>query len=100
EIGTLMPDGLTSAMTVDERRDLIRFLHELGRTPGLESEVRPEGSIADFNYTRAPLDPAAWSLWQEPANRDRIYDFYAKEALYFREHAPNAHLLPAFPGLD
>jgi putative heme-binding domain-containing protein len=100
ETGTLMPDGLTAAMTADERRDLIRFLQELGHTPGLEYEVRAEGTIAEFTYDRAPLDPAAWPLWQQPVNRDRLYDFYTKQALYFRDHAHQAHLLPAFPGLD
>ena len=33
-------------------------------------------------------------------NRDRIYDFYAKEADYFREQEVIPSLLPEFPGLD
>ena len=31
EIGTLMPEGLSAAMTAAERRDVVRFLLELGR---------------------------------------------------------------------
>ncbi|MFM8221131.1 MAG: hypothetical protein ACKOJF_19645, partial [Planctomycetaceae bacterium] len=34
-VGTLMPEGLTSALTVTQRRDLVRFLLELGHDPRL-----------------------------------------------------------------
>ncbi|HMC09661.1 MAG TPA: DUF6797 domain-containing protein, partial [Pirellulaceae bacterium] len=100
EAGTLMPDGLMAAMTVGQRYDLLRLLLELGRTTGLEKEVTPEATPADFVYDRAPLDQQAWRLWQEPVNRDRLYDFYLKEALFFRSQTNRPHLLPAFPGLD
>ena len=33
-------------------------------------------------------------------NRERIYDFYAKEAEYFRKQSPVPLLLPPYPGLD
>lgn len=99
EVGTLMPDGLAAAMTGSQRRDLLRFLMELGQTPGLENEVRPEDAPAEFVYTREPLNPASSPLWQHPVNRDRLYDFYMKEALFFRQQS-RPHLLPAFPGLD
>ena len=33
-------------------------------------------------------------------NRERIYDYYAKEAEYFRKQSPVPLLLPPFPGLD
>ncbi len=100
EVGTLMPDGLAAAMTAAQRRDLVRFLLELGRTPGLEDDVRPDDTPAEFAYDRAPLDQNAWPLWQHPVNRDRVYDFYRKEALFFRQQTGHAHLLPGFPGLD
>src|SRR5207247_1166619 len=100
ETGTLMPDGLAAAMTAAQRRDLMRLLIELGRTTGLEDEVVPESAPAEFTYNRAPLDQSAWRLWQEPVNRDRLYDFYLKEVLFFRSQAHRPHLLPAFPGLD
>lgn len=41
-----------------------------------------------------PLEPEANPYWQEYINRDRIYDFYAKQA---RERPDK---LAAFPGLD
>ena len=43
---------------------------------------------------RAPLEPAANPHWQHEINRDRVYDFYAKQALARAEN------LAAFPGLD
>jgi azurin len=50
---------------------------------------------------REPLDPKNWPSWQQPVNRNRLYDFYAREAIYFRKQLPNLPmLLPAFPGLD
>jgi len=100
EAGTLMPDGIAAAMTSDQRRDLLRLLLDLGRTTGLENEVVAESSPAEFVYDRIPLDKNMWKLWQEPVNRDRVYDFYLKEALHFRTQSHRPHLLPAFPGLD
>jgi hypothetical protein len=61
--------------------------------------IGPAETPAEFVYDR-PLDPAAWKLWQHPVNRDRLYDFYLKEALFFRSQSHAAHLLPAFPGMD
>ena len=100
EAGTLMPDGLAAAMTAAQRRDLVRLLLELGRTTGLENEVDAGARRREFAFDRAPLDPSAWPLWQQPVNRDRLYDFYLKEALFFRAQPHRPHLLPAFPGID
>jgi azurin len=99
QVGTLMPDGLAAAMTPNERRDVVRFLLDLGRTAGLEKAVRPVGPV-EFVYDRAPLDRDAWRLWEHPVNRDRVYDFYLKEALNFRKQSPRPHVLPPYPGLD
>jgi putative heme-binding domain-containing protein len=99
EIGTLMPENLAAALTPEQRRDLIRFLMELGQTEGLASVVH-QHAPAKFDFDRAPLNPADWPSWQQPINRDRVYDFYAKEADYFRTQRPVPVLLPVFPGLD
>jgi putative heme-binding domain-containing protein len=32
DVGTLMPDGLTDALSAQERRDLVRYLIDLGKT--------------------------------------------------------------------
>ena len=98
-----MPDGLAAAMTPDERRDLVRFLLDLGRPgsrprPTLHARIRTRRPT--FPYDRAPLHPEHWPSWQHPVNRDRIYDFYAKEAEYFSKQPSVPALLPPFPGLD
>jgi putative heme-binding domain-containing protein len=100
EIGTLMPDGLAAGMSAAERGDLLRFLLELGVTAGLDDAVQPLGPPADFAYERAPLDRHGWPSWEHPVNRQRLYDFYLKQALYFRDQQPRPHVLREFPGLD
>ncbi|HEX3726241.1 MAG TPA: DUF6797 domain-containing protein, partial [Pirellulales bacterium] len=102
EVGTLMPDGLAGAMSPVERRDLVRFLFELGQAnrQGLEDLLGHSHEAAQFTYNAAPLEPAQWRHTQHPVNRDRLYDFYAKEADYFRDLGPQMALMPAYPGLD
>lgn len=51
-----------------------------------------------FQPTLPPLHPAETRLWTAFVNRDRIYDFYAKQAAAFR--GQSAPLLPEYPGLD
>ena len=99
--GSLMPEGLAEAMTPPERRDLVRFLLEVGieGSAGADLDLHEAHAPATFQYDRAPLNPDAWPSWQAPVNRERIYDFYAKEAEAFRSR-PEVRLLPPFPGLD
>jgi putative heme-binding domain-containing protein len=97
EIGSLMPDGLTAAMTAEERRDLIRYLLDLGRTRGLDDLSREP---VKFAYSREPLRPEDWPNRRHYVNRDRVYDFYTREALHFRSQRPQPLLLPEWPGLD
>ena len=100
--GTLMPEGLVAAMSTEERRDLVRFLLDLGR-PGVGSAghlLRHSNTPAEFAFDRAPIHPEQWPSWQHPVNRDRVYDFYAKEAEHFSKQAVVPALLPQFPGLD
>jgi azurin len=53
-----------------------------------------------FKFDRAPLDPAAHPWHSHPVNRDRVYDFYAKQARYALSQRPRPETLPPFPGLD
>ncbi len=99
EIGTLMPDNLDAALTPGQRRDLVRFLMDLGHIQGLASAGHGRAP-ASFQFDRAPLEPADWPHWQHEVNRDRLYDFYAKEAEHFQHLHQVPHLLPEFPGLD
>jgi putative heme-binding domain-containing protein len=102
EIGTLMPEGLLNSLGQTDRADLLRFLMEIGVTPGLADELGHayHRQVAEFSYDRAPLNPDEWPSWRHPVNRDRLYDFYRKEALFFRQQAQRPARLPAYPGLD
>lgn len=102
EIGSLMPAGLAEAMTEQQRADLVRFLLELGRgDQHLASEMlRHAHRPAEFPYNFAPLEPDAWPQRTHPVNRERLYDFYAKQADHFL-HAPHGFgLLMPYPGID
>jgi azurin len=54
--------------------------------------------VAAFNPPKPPLHPEETRLWKAFVNRDRIYDFYAKQAAAFV--GKPATLLPEYPGLD
>ncbi len=100
--GSLMPDGLSAAMSATDRRDLVRFLLDLG-LPGTGAAgelARHTHSPATFAFDRRPLDPDEWPSWRAPVNRDRVYDFYAKEADYFAKQPIVPAILPQYPGLD
>ncbi|MBX9678004.1 MAG: c-type cytochrome [Gemmataceae bacterium] len=96
-IGSLMPEGLTAPMTVEQRRDLIRYLLELGKTEGLHHLSHEP---VKFEYSREPLRPEDWPNAKHRVNRDRVYDFYTREAMHFRGKKPLPLLLPEWPGLD
>ncbi len=55
---------------------------------------------ADFRPAKPPLYPEETGLWKTFVNRDRIYDFYAKQARAFGGCEPRPALLPEYPGLD
>jgi len=97
EVGSLMPANVFTALPAEDRRDLVRYLLELGRTPGLETLSHRAGP---FDVPREPLRPDDWpnrDLW---VNKHRIYDPYTKQAMQFRGRQPMPLLLPAWPGLD
>ncbi|OYW78031.1 MAG: hypothetical protein B7Z37_01450 [Verrucomicrobia bacterium 12-59-8] len=60
----------------------------------------PAPKPAEFNPERKPLHPEDNVHWQEFVNRERVFDFYGKEALQFMKQKPLPELLPQFPGLD
>jgi putative heme-binding domain-containing protein len=107
--GTLMPLGLTGALDERRRADLFRLLLDLGRDGGIdgakidslfEQWLEHLESPAFFVYEKPPLRPEDWPHASHSVNRDRLYDFYAKEAEHFRARSPVPRLLPEFPGLD
>ncbi|MDF1825626.1 MAG: heme-binding domain-containing protein [Verrucomicrobiales bacterium] len=68
----------------------------------LKTPVKERFSNEQVLFERDPLEPDLNPYWEAEINRDRIYDFYAKQALYYgreaREGVPD--VLPEFPGLD
>lgn len=115
EIGTLMPDNLVAAMTQTGRDDLFRFLLSLGhegtdknkdgisvndRDALLAHAATHSHGPALFPVEREPLHPKQHPHWQHNINRDRVYDFYAKQADYFKQQPTVPELLGEFPGLD
>ncbi|APW63165.1 DUF6797 domain-containing protein [Paludisphaera borealis] len=103
-LGTLMPDGLAATMTSREQADLLSFLTSLGK-PGASSNLAMAmpahgHAPASFPYDRQPLRPEYYASLGHHVNRERIYDFYAKEADYFRKQPTPPTLLPSYPGLD
>ncbi|WP_146594052.1 DUF6797 domain-containing protein [Novipirellula galeiformis] len=111
-VGSVMPDGLTAAMSHQQQVDLIRFLSELGRSErGRDGEPLAEAlqrAIAhrqmhgpvEFPITSAPLQPANWPHATHRVNRDRVYDFYTKQAEHFRKQPHLPMLIAPYPGLD
>jgi putative heme-binding domain-containing protein len=97
DIGSLMPADVVTALPSQQQRDLIRYLLELGRTPGLEALTH---RVAAFAPPRGPVRPEEWPNAGEFVNRERVYDFYAREATHFRGMDPLPLLLPAYPGID
>lgn len=55
---------------------------------------------APYFFAHAPLEPADHPLGTAYVNRDRVYDFYAKQAIRFLDVRPAPKLLSTFPGLD
>lgn len=55
---------------------------------------------ATFTPDKKPLRPEDNPNWKEFVNRDRVFDYYAKEAIQFMGQKPMPELLAAFPGLD
>ena len=104
--GTMMPNQLAHTLTKEEQLDLIRFILSLANDPELDIDqievlmdhAQSHQPLA-FEFDNAPLDPDQWTHADHHINRDRIYDFYAKQAEFFRTD-PHAKLLTEFPGLD
>jgi azurin/sugar phosphate isomerase/epimerase len=60
----------------------------------------PTPPIATFAPERAPLRPEQDPHAAHPVNRDRVFDFYAKQAVSFAGVTPQPALIPSFSGLD
>ncbi|WP_231741090.1 plastocyanin/azurin family copper-binding protein [Thalassoglobus neptunius] len=109
EIGTLMPEGLSQAMSPQELADVVHFLLNLKNDGDIdrklaESVLKHAASHnhgpAVFEYELGPLAPEDRPNANHFVNRERVYDYYAKQAAAFRGRSDSVRLLPEFPGLD
>lgn len=107
EVGTLMPEGLVASLSPSQQADLIRFLDSL-RTAQPNDIANLSASLkqamqhgpAEFPYSKSPLIAANWTNATHRVNRDRLYDYYTKEADFFVRQNPRPAIVPEFPGLD
>jgi putative heme-binding domain-containing protein len=104
---SLMPDGLINSLSERDQADLLSFLVGLGRRTdldrqALEAKVRSANihEPATFSYERGPLHADLHPAANAFVNRDRVYDYYAKQAAYFGKLDSAPRLLAPFPGLD
>ncbi len=104
---SLMPSGLLESLPQQHQWDLLQFLIELPksspeRLAAIAQAVR-NGShhgILTFTYDNKPLNSATRPLHTEYVNRDRVYDFYGKQANAFRKVDTGLELLQAAKPLD
>lgn len=104
---SVMPEGLAASMTREQQMDLIAFLADLGHHRQLRSEIAQSvlehaqpHEPAGFAIERRPINVQLHPNWQSHVNRDRLYDFYRKQANAFRGQSKFEPLLSEFPGLD
>lgn len=98
--GSIMPENIVGGMTKTELADLISFLTSLnGDAARIATFVQGERPAA-FPFSREPLSPQQWPNRSHHVNRERVYDFYAKQADYFTRVDHQSTLLPEYPGLD
>ncbi|MDP5005520.1 MAG: plastocyanin/azurin family copper-binding protein [Verrucomicrobiales bacterium] len=55
---------------------------------------------APFTPDLPPFSKADNEHWEEFVNRERVFDYYGKQALAFMKQKPLPELIPAFPGMD
>ncbi|MEQ1853934.1 MAG: TIM barrel protein, partial [Chthoniobacteraceae bacterium] len=70
--------------------------NDLGAAALVEKAPEP----AAFTPAREPLNPADNVNWREFVNRERVFDYYGKQALHFMEQRPLPGLIAAFPVMD
>ena len=107
-IGRTVEDGIACDGLVDDVR-ISRGAREISAAPA-SPLTRDDTTLALWSLDelpktaaatlpeRDPLIPAAHPLHAHPVNRERIFDFYAKQARDW--HANPSALLPEYPGLD
>lgn len=96
------PIGVLNHTDADAEEQLRKNLHGLERLLQSPAATAPSAGlrVEPFIADQRPLDPTLWPHWQAPVNRDRLYDFYTKQARHFLRMQPRPSLVAAYPGLD
>ena len=101
EIGTLMPEGLSAAMTADERRDVVRFLLELGRD---ESSARRtcwrSAHGRQLSLRVCSVGTGRMAFCQAAGQPRSALRLLRQGSRLLSREAPTVAILPAYPGLD
>ena len=104
---TLMPDALATAISPQQLNDVVRLLSSLGKEDAPDPKVVEavlshslNHAPAQFTYHLKPLRPDVYPQHNHHVNRARVYDFYTKQAEYFRKADFRPRLLAPYPGLD
>ncbi len=108
QVGSAMPAELMASLNEQQQADLIAFLRSLRGSPALPANPTDNHTVAaehqhgpaQFAFERGPISPADYPSWEAHINRDRIYDFYTKQANYFKGQHSIPETLGPFPGLD
>ena len=105
--GTLMPAALSTTLSRQNLLDVVRLLSSLGQKDAPDAELidvvlshAVGHAPATFDWTKQPLHPEWHPHHRHVVNRDRIYDFYSKQARHFAARKYCSPLLAPFPGLD
>ncbi len=104
---SLMPVGLLDALPLSDKADLLQFLIALGHgeemdMAAIEQAVRSASTHepARFAWQSGPMHPELHPLYRETVNRDRVYDFYSKQAAHFSTMVNPPSWIEEYPGLD
>ena len=104
---SLMPIGLVDSLSAQDQADLLTFLVTLASPskvdlPAIEASIRTASTHepAKFPWVPGPMNPSLRPAANEFVNRNRMYDYYSKQAAYFVHQKPELDWLEEFPGLD
>lgn len=106
EGGSPMPDGLLSRLSPQQGWDIVNYLFHIsqsGQLTAAQADVIAQSyqhGPASFQASKSPVQPDNWPNHTAHVNRDRVYDYYTKQAEHFRQQEISPWLLPAYPGLD
>ena len=94
--GVIKPQTSEKPRTRTENTIGLWSFDDLSPAPKAPATIK----AATFSPERKPLHPEDNIHWQHFVNRDRVFDYYGKQAEFFMKQPKMPELLPEFPGLD